>query len=158
MAKKPKTPDNNIAQNKRARFDYHIEEKFEAGVVLQGWEVKSLREGKGQITETYVHVQNGEAWLIGTQIQPLNTVSTHFVVDPQRTRKLLLNRRELNKLSDAKDKKGKTIVALSMFWKNHLVKCQIAIASGKRQHDKRNTEKDRDWGIQKRRIMSHEQR
>ncbi len=158
MAKKPKTPDNNIAQNKRARFDYHIEEKFEAGVSLQGWEVKSLRQGKGQITETYVIVQNGEAFLIGAQIQPLNTVSTHYVIEPQRTRKLLLNRKELNKLMMATEQKGKTIVALSLFWKRHLVKCQIAIASGKKQHDKRDTEKDRDWNRQKQRIMQHSNR
>ncbi len=158
MAKKPKTPDNNIAQNKRARFDYHIEEKFEAGVALQGWEVKSLRQGKGQITETYVIVQNGEAFLIGAQIQPLNTVSTHYVIEPTRTRKLLLNRKELNKLMMATEQKGKTIVALSLFWKRHLVKCQIAIASGKKQHDKRDTEKDRDWNRQKQRIMQHSNR
>ncbi len=158
MAKKPKTPDNTIAQNKRARFDYHIEHKFEAGVALQGWEVKSLRASKGQITETYVIVQNGEAWLVGAQIQPINTVSTHYVVDPQRTRKLLLNRRELNKLMEAKDQKGKTIVALSLYWKKHLVKCEIAIASGKKKHDKRDTEKERDWNRQKQRIMQHQNR
>ena len=158
MAKKPKIPDNNIAQNKRARFDYHIEHKFEAGVSLQGWEVKSLRAGKGQITDTYVIIQNSEAYLIGAQIQPLKTASTHFVVEPQRTRKLLLNRKELNKLAEAKDQKGKTIVALSLFWKRHLVKCEIAIASGKKKHDKRETEKDRDWGRQKQRLMQHQNR
>ena len=153
MAKKPKVSNNTIAQNKRARFDYHIESKFEAGVALQGWEVKSLRAGKGQITDTYVIVQNSEAYLLGAQIQPLNTVSSHFVVDPQRTRKLLLNRRELNKLIEAKNQKGKTIVALTLYWKKHLVKCEIAIASGKKKHDKRETEKDRDWDRQKQRIM-----
>ena len=153
MAKKPKVSNNTIAQNKRARFDYYIENKFEAGVALQGWEVKSLRAGKGQITDTYVIVQNSEAYLLGAQIQPLNTVSTHFVVDPQRTRKLLLNRRELNKLIEAKNQKGKTIVALTLYWKKHLVKCEIAIASGKKKHDKRETEKDRDWDRQKQRIM-----
>lgn len=158
MAKKPKTPDNNIAQNKRARFDYHIEEKFEAGIALMGWEVKSLRMGKGQITDTYVIIQNGEAYLVGAQIQPLNTVSTHFVVEPTRSRKLLLNRRELSKLAQATEQKGKTIVALSLYWKRHLVKLQVAIASGKKQHDKRDTEKDRDWNRQKQRIMSHSTR
>ena len=158
MAKKSKKLDNSIAQNKRARFDYHIEDKFEAGVSLQGWEVKSLRAGKGQITDSYVLVQNSEAWLIGAQIQPLNTVSTHFVVDSQRTRKLLLNRRELNKLAEAREQKGKTIVALALYWKKHLIKCEIAIASGKKQHDKRNTEKDRDWGRQKQRLMQHQNR
>lgn len=158
MAKKPKILDNNIAQNKRARFDYHIENKFEAGIALQGWEVKSLRAGKGQITDTYVIIQNGEAWLLGAQIQPLSTISTHFVVDPQRTRKLLLNQKELSKLAEAKDQKGKTIVALSLYWKKHLVKCEIAIASGKKKHDKRETEKERDWGRQKQRIMQHHNR
>ena len=158
MPKKPKTADNTIAQNKRARFDFHIEDKFEAGVALLGWEVKSLRMGKGQLTETYVIIQNGEALLIGAQIQPLNTVSTHYIVEPNRTRKLLLNRKELNKLHIATDQKGKTIVALSMFWKRHLVKCTIAIASGKKQQDKRDTEKDRDWNRQKQRIMSHSSR
>jgi len=158
MAKKPKVPDNTIAQNKRARFDFHIEETFEAGVALMGWEVKSLRAGKGQITDTYVILQNSEALLVGGQIQPLNTASTHFVVEPNRTRKLLLNRKELNKLAVASEQKGKTIVALSLYWKKHLVKLKIAIASGKKQHDKRDTEKDRDWNRQKQRIMSHSQR
>lgn len=156
--KKPKTPDNNIAQNKRARFDYIIDQKFEAGVSLQGWEVKSLREGKGQITETYVIIQNGEALLVGAQVQPLNTVSTHYIAEPQRTRKLLLHRKELNKLIEAKEQKGKTIVALSLYWKRHLVKCEIAIATGKKRHDKRDTEKERDWNRQKQRIMQHSNR
>ena len=158
MTKKFKVPDNTIARNKRAFFDYHIEQKFEAGLALQGWEVKSLRQGRGQITETYVIVHNGEAYLLGAQIQPLNTVSTHYVINPQRDRKLLLNRRELNKLNGAKDQKGKTIVALSLYWKKHLVKCEIAIASGKKQHDKRETEKDRDWNRQKQRIMQQHNR
>ena len=114
MAKKPKTPDNNIAQNKRARFDFHINEKFEAGLSLQGWEVKSLRAGKGQITDSYVHIKDGEAWLLNAQIQPINTISTHFVVEPNRQRKLLLNRKELNKLAMATEQKGQTVVALAL--------------------------------------------
>lgn len=158
MAKKSKQPDNTIAQNKKSRFEFHLEEKFEAGVALQGWEVKSLREGKVQITDTYAIIQNSEVWLLGCQIQPLNTVSTHFVVDPQRTRKLLLNRKEINKLVEAKEQKGKTIVAVSLYWKRHMVKCQIAIATGKKKHDKRETEKERDWGRQKQRIMQHQNR
>jgi SsrA-binding protein len=158
MAKKPKKLDTTIAQNKRARFEYHIEDKFEAGVMLMGWEVKSLRMGKTQITDTYVIIQNGEAFLIGASIQPLNTVSTHFVVEPERTRKLLLNHKELVKLAEARDQKGKTIVALALYWKQHLVKCEIAIASGKKMHDKRDTEKERDWNRQKQRIMQHNQR
>lgn len=158
MAKKPKIPENTIALNKRARFDFNIEETFEAGISLMGWEVKSLRAGKGQITDTYVIMQNSEALLVGAQIQPLNTASTHFVIEPHRTRKLLLNRRELNKLAVAREQKGKTIVALSLYWKQHLVKLKIGIASGKKQHDKRDTEKDRDWNRQKQRIMSHSNR
>jgi len=158
MAKKPKIPENTIALNKRARFDYHVEETFEAGIALMGWEVKSLRAGKGQITDTYVIMQNSEALLVGGQIQPLNTASTHFVVEPNRTRKLLLNRKELNKLVVASEQKGKTIVALSLYWKKHLIKLKIGIATGKKQHDKRDTEKERDWNRQKQRIMSHSSR
>ena len=158
MAKKPKIPENTIALNKRARFDYHVEETFEAGIALMGWEVKSLRAGKGQITDTYVIMQNSEALLVGGQIQPLNTASTHFVVEPNRTRKLLLNRKELNKLVVASEQKGKTIVALSLYWKKHLIKLKIGIATGKKQHDKRDTEKERDWNRQKQRIMSHSTR
>ena len=158
MAKKPKIPENTIALNKRARFDYHVEETFEAGIALMGWEVKSLRAGKGQITDTYVIMQNSEALLVGGQIQPLNTASTHFVVEPNRTRKLLLNRKELNKLVVASEQKGKTIVALSLYWKKHLIKLKIGIATGKKQHDKRDTEKERDWNRQKQRIMSHSAR
>lgn len=158
MSKKPKTPDNTIAQNKRARFDFHIHDKFEAGLALQGWEVKSLRAGKCQIIDTYVHVKDGEAWLLNAQIQPIDTISTHFVVEPNRQRKLLLNRKELAKLTQATEQKGHTVVALSLYWKRHLVKCQIAIASGKKQHDKRQTEKERDWNRQKQRVMQHNQR
>jgi len=158
MAKKSKTPENNIAQNKRARFDFQIEEKFEAGLSLQGWEVKSLRAGKGQITDCYVFLKNGEAWLLNAQIQPINTISTHFVVEPNRQRKLLLNRREITKLEVATEQKGHTVVALALYWKGHMVKCQIAIASGKKQHDKRQSEKERDWNRQKQRVMQHNQR
>ena len=156
--KQPKAADKLIAQNKRARFDYHIEETFEAGIALQGWEVKSLRAGKGQITDTYVIMQNGQAYLVGAQIQPLNTVSTHFVVEPMRSRKLLLKHKELSKLAVAREQKGKTIVALALLWQRHLVKLRIAIASGKKQHDKRDTLKERDWNRQKQRILSHNQR
>ena len=158
MAKKPKTPDNTIAQNKRARFDFNIEETFEAGLVLQGWEVKSLRAGKGQIVDCYVFLKNGEAWLLNAQIQAIDTISTHFVVEPNRQRKLLLNRKEITKLEIATEQKGHTAVALSLYWKRHMVKCKIAIASGKKQHDKRQTEKERDWNRQKQRIMSHSSR
>jgi SsrA-binding protein len=158
MAKKQKTSDNTIAQNKRARFDYHIEEQFEAGLSLQGWEVKSLRAGKGQITDSYVFLKNGEAWLLNVQIQPINTISTHFVVEPNRQRKLLLNRKEIRKLEVATEQKGHTVVALALYWKRHMVKCKIAIAGGKKQHDKRQSEKEKDWDRQKQRVMQHNQR
>ncbi|MGQ9426512.1 SsrA-binding protein SmpB [Gilvimarinus sp. F26214L] len=153
MAKKPKKPSNTIAQNKKARFDYHLEESIEAGLQLQGWEVKSLREGKVQLTDSYVIFKNGEAWLLGAQIQPLSTVSTHFVADPTRTRKLLLKQRELSRLQIATEQKGYTVVATDLYWKNHLVKCKIALAKGKQAHDKRATEKERDWNREKRRVM-----
>lgn len=158
MAKKSKTPENNIAQNKRARFDFNIDEQFEAGLSLQGWEVKSLRAGKGQITDSYVFLKNGEAWLLNVQIQPINTISTHFVVEANRQRKLLLNRKEIRKLEVATEQKGHTVVALALYWKRHMVKCKIAIASGKKQHDKRQDEKNKDWDRQKQRIMQHSQR
>lgn len=158
MAKKQKTSDNTIAQNKRARFDYHIEEQFEAGLSLQGWEVKSLRAGKGQITDSYVFLKNGEAWLLNVQIQPINTISTHFVVEPNRQRKLLLNRKEIRKLEVATEQKGHTVVSLALYWKRHMVKCKIAIAGGKKQHDKRQSEKEKDWSRQKQRVMQHNQR
>ena len=147
--------NNTIAQNKKARFDYHLEEKFEAGVVLQGWEVKSLRAGKAQITDAYVLLKNSEAWLIGVQITPLQTASTHYVTDPTRTRKLLLNRRQLNALIGGTQQKGYTCVCLSLYWKGHLVKAEIALAKGKQLHDKRDTEKERDWNREKQRIVRH---
>lgn len=148
--------NNTIAQNKKARFDFELEEKFEAGVMLQGWEVKSLRAGKGQITDCYVLFKNGEAWLIGAQIVPLQTVSTHYVTDPTRTRKLLLKQRELDKLIGATQQKGYTCVALSLYWKGHLVKAEIALAKGKQLHDKRQTEKERDWNREKQRVVRHD--
>ena len=154
MAKKQnKNSGNTIALNKTAKFDYELHERFEAGVALLGWEVKSLRAGKVQLTDTYVIFKNGEAWLLGSQITPLATASTHFVTDPLRTRKLLLNRRELTRLQEAVEQKGYTVVATALYWKTHMVKCEIAIAKGKQQHDKRETEKDRDWARQKQRIF-----
>ncbi len=152
--KKSKTPSNTIAQNKRAGFEYHLSDKFEAGLVLHGWEVKSLRMGRGQITDAFVVFTNGEAWLMGSQIQALNTVSTHHVVEPNRARKLLLHAKELAKIQVATQQKGLTCVCTSIYWKQHLVKVQIALAKGKQQHDKRQTEKDRDWNRQKQRVMS----
>ncbi len=153
MAKKKAPSNNTIAQNKKARHDYFIEDRIEAGVALAGWEVKSLRAGKGQLTDSYVLFKNGEAWLFGAQIQPLATASTHFVTDPIRTRKLLLKAREIHRLREATEQKGHTCVALSLYWKAHLVKCEIALAKGKQLHDKRDTEKERDWQREKQRAM-----
>ncbi len=157
MAKKPKNKrtDSSIAQNKRARHDYHIVEKFEAGLALQGWEVKSLRAGKAQLTDRDVFLKNGEAFLIGAHITPLNTVSTHYVTEPTRTRKLLLHEKELSRLFSGVNQKGYTCVATALYWKGHLVKCEIALAKGKQAHDKRESEKDRDWKRQKERLMRH---
>lgn len=156
--KKKKPQGTTIALNKRAKFDYFIEDRFEAGVALNGWEVKSLRAGKGQLTDSYVMFKNGEAWLLNALIQALPTASTHFVTDTTRARKLLLNRKEISRLQEAVDQKNYTVVATALYWKQHLVKCEIGLAKGKKQHDKRNTEKDRDWNLQKRRIMSHASR
>lgn len=151
--KKPKIADNTIALNKRARFDYQVEESFEAGIALSGWEVKSLREGKVQITDTYVLIKDGEAWLMGANITPLQTVSTHYVADPTRTRKLLLNKKELAKIHAATQQKGMTCVCTALYWKGHLVKVKIGLARGKQTHDKRSTERERDWDRQKQRIV-----
>lgn len=157
MEKKSKKSQKNltIAQNKKARHDYFIEEKFEAGLVLQGWEVKSLRAGKGQLTDSFVLLQNGEAFLMGTHIAPLNTASTHYVVNPGRNKKLLLNKKELSKLFNGVNQKGHTCIALSIYWKEHIIKCEIALAKGKQSHDKRASEKDQDWQRQKQKIMRH---
>lgn len=151
--KKHKTPDNVIVRNKRASFDYHLLDTFEAGVALSGWEVKSLRAGKAQLTDSYVLMKDGEAWLLGAQITPLATASTHYVTDPIRTRKLLLHRKELARIRAAVSQKGQTCVCTQLYWKGHLVKARIALAEGKQSHDKRDTEKDRDWGRQKQRII-----
>lgn len=154
MAAKDKKPaPAKIAVNKKARFDYSIEDTFQAGLVLEGWEVKSLREGRAQITESYVHVRNGEAWLLGAQITPLGTVSTHFRPDPTRTRKLLLNRHELDRLIGAVERKGYTLVPLNLHWSKGRAKLDIGLAKGKKSHDKRAAEKDRDWKRQKGRLM-----
>ncbi len=153
MSKKAKPSSNTIAQNKKVRFDYFIVEKFEAGLVLQGWEVKSIRAGKAQLTDTYVHLKNGEAFLLNCQIQPLPTASTHFVCEPTRYRKLLLHDKEIAKLAQYTDQKGHTVVATALYWKGHLIKCEICLAKGKQQHDKRQTEKERDWNREKQRTL-----
>ncbi|MDI3400678.1 SsrA-binding protein SmpB [Pseudomonas sp. V88_4] len=146
MAKQKKHPTGTIAQNKKARHDYFIEHKFEAGLVLAGWEVKSLRASKLQLVDSYVLLKDGEAWLLGSHITPLMTASTHVIADPVRTRKLLLNRRELDKLSAAVQQKGYACVCLSWYWSKHMVKCEIALGKGKKEYDKRDTERERDAG------------
>lgn len=152
-SKRKKVSDNTIAQNKRARFDYHLLQSFEAGVSLAGWEVKALRAGKVQLTDSYVLMKNGEAFLLGANITPLDTVSTHFVSDPTRTRKLLLHKKELAQINAGVTQKGQTCVCTALYWKGHLVKARIDLAQGKKQHDKRESEKDRDWQRQKARIV-----
>jgi len=142
-----------IALNKKARHDYFVEDTFEAGLALEGWEVKALRAGRGQLTESYVHLRNGEAWLLGAHISPLSTASTHIKPDPTRTRKLLMHRLELDRLIGAVDRKGYTLVPLNLHWSKGRVKLEIGLAKGKKQHDKRATEKDRDWKRQKSRIL-----
>lgn len=144
MSKK-KTPQNQICANKKARHEYFIEETIQAGLVLEGWEVKAIRAGKMRITETYVVFKDHEAFLFGSHIQPLISSSTHVDADPIRTRKLLLSRREIDRLFGAVNQKGFTCVALSCYWKGPLVKCDIALAKGKKLHDKRADAKDKDW-------------
>ena len=144
---------SRIAENKKARFDYTIEETLEAGLALEGWEVKSLRAGRAQITESYVHVRDGEAWLLGARITPLETVSTHVTADPTRTRKLLLHRKELDRLIGAVERKGYTLVPLNLHWARGRAKVDIGLAKGKKAHDKRAAVKDRQWKRQQERIM-----
>ena len=144
MAKQKKQSPGTIALNKKALHDYFIEQKFEAGLVLAGWEVKSLRAGKAQLVDSYVLLKDGEAWLMGAHISPLTSTSTHVIADPTRTRKLLLHKRELGKLFGAVQQKGYACVALSLYWKKHMIKCEIALAKGKKEYDKRHTAKERD--------------
>jgi len=153
MKKKAGGKGGTIAQNKKARFDYFLEEKIEAGVELMGWEVKSLRQGKAQLTDSYVIFKNNEAFLLGAQIQPLLSASTHFVTDPSRTRKLLLQRRQIDHLRGAAEQKGYTVICTALYWKAHLVKAEICLGKGKQVHDKRQTEKERDWNRDKLRIL-----
>lgn len=151
--KKGSQPGATIALNKKARHDYFIEERFEAGIALQGWEVKSLRAGRVQIQDSYVLIKDNEAFLFGALITPLPSVSTHIHPDPQRTRKLLLHRRELNKLIGAVERKGYTLVPTALYWKQGKAKVEIGLARGKQAHDKRATIKERDWQRQKQRML-----
>ncbi len=145
--------NKTIARNKRARYEYHIEERLEAGIALEGWEVKALREGRVEFSDSYVLLKDNEAFLFGCRVNPLPTVSTHITADPIRTRKLLLHRREIDRLKGAIDRKGKTVIPTAMYWLRGKVKVEVGVATGKRQHDKRKVQKDRDWQRQKSRIM-----
>lgn len=151
--KDKKSNSNTIVLNKKARHDFTLEDRFEAGIVLQGWEVKSLRAGKVQIRDSYVFIKNNEAWLSSVVITPLETASTHIQPEPSRVRKLLLNRDEINKLVGAVERKGYTLVATAMYWKHGRAKLEVALAKGKKEHDKRASDKDRDWKREKARIL-----
>jgi SsrA-binding protein len=153
MNEQKTTGRKTIAVNKRARFEYEIEERLEAGIALEGWEVKALREGRVQFADSYVLLKDSEAFLFGCQVNPLPTASTHVKPDPTRTRKLLLHRREIDRLLGAVDRKGYTVVPTAMYWVHGRAKVEIGLAKGKREHDKRRTQKDRDWERQKGRIM-----
>ncbi len=154
MARKTgKQSPSSIAVNKKARYDYFIEERFEAGLALDGWEVKSLRAGKAQLTESYVIVRNGEISLLGAHLTPLSSASSHVNADPTRTRKLLLHRKEIDRLSGLVERKGYTLVPLELYWARGRAKLAVGLAKGKKQYDKRATAKDRDWERDKARAM-----
>jgi SsrA-binding protein len=159
---KAKGQDKNgggtIALNKRARHEYHIDEHYEAGIALEGWEVKSLRAGRANLGDAYAIVKAGEIYLFGASIVPLISASTHVVAEDRRTRKLLLHRQEIDKLIGAVERKGYTIVPTAMYWKHNRVKIELGLAKGKQEHDKRDTSKDRDWQREKSRLMKHSKR
>ena len=154
VAKNNKPASNpTIAVNRQATHEYFIEERFEAGLVLEGWEVKSLRAGRAQLKESYVTVKNGDAWLLGAHISPLTSASTHVEPDPTRTRKLLLHRQQLNRLIGQVERRGYTLIPLALYWSKGRAKLEIGLAKGKKLHDKRATEKERDWQREKQRVM-----
>jgi SsrA-binding protein len=154
--KKAKKPaGSTIAVNRRARHDYFIEDRFEAGLALEGWEVKSLRAGSAHLTEAYVTLRKGEAWLVGAHFSPLSTTSTHVKADPTRDRKLLMHRHELDRLTGAVERKGYALIPLDLHWHKGRAKLSIGLGKGKKQHDKRADRKDRDWQRQKERILKH---
>lgn len=157
MAKKPETP-SRIAENKKAAFNYYFEERHEAGIVLHGWEVKALRSGKAQLTDGYVIIKEGELYLIGCQIQPLKTASTHVSPDAARIKKLLMKKDEIKRLIGKVEQKGYTLVPVNLHWKNGLVKCDIALAKGKGEHDKRDVIRDREGKREVERAMKSRNR
>ena len=148
-----KQPNATIVVNKKARFDYALEDEFEAGLVLLGWEVKSLRAGKVNLSDAHVILKRQEAWLLGAQIQPLSTASAHSLPDASRTRKLLLSRRELSRLVGLIERQGYTLIPLALYWKRNTIKVKIALAKGKKMHDKRETQKNRDWDRDRSRLL-----
>ena len=158
VTKAGKTPLRRvIARNKRARHDYALEERFEAGLVLEGWEVRSLRAGRVQMVDSYVLLKDGEAFLFGAQVSPLASASSHVSPDPARTRKLLLHARELARIFTATQARGYACIATALYWKNNRVKCEIALGKGRKQHDKRAALKDREWARQKERLLKTNQ-
>ncbi len=154
MTKSP-TTDSRIAENRRARYEYSIEEQFEAGMVLEGWEVKAIRAGQVQLTDGYVLIKGGELFLIGCRINPLREASTHIHPEADRTKKLLMKKEQIRRLVGKVEQKGFTLVPLNLHFKGGIVKAEIALAKGKAEHDKRNTEKQRDWDREKGRLMRH---
>jgi len=157
MAQKKETP-SRIADNKKAAYNYFFEERFEVGLVLQGWEVKALREGKVQLTDGYVVIRDGELFLIGCQINPLKTASTHISPDSVRTKKLLMKKDEIKRLIGKVEQKGYTLVPIQLYWKNGKIKAEIALAKGKAEHDKRDTIKDREGKREVERAMKQRHR
>jgi SsrA-binding protein len=155
MAKSKTKAPPPIAQNRRARHDYELSDRFEAGIALEGWELKSIRSGKAQLVDSYVVMRNGEAWLINATITPLVSASTHVIANPTRQRKLLLHKKEIARLFAETSQKGYTCVATSLYWKANKVKCEVALAKGKKEHDKRASQRDRDWKLQQRRVLKH---
>lgn len=156
MSKKKNHKDQNIiALNRKAHHEFFIEQRFEAGMVLQGWEIKSIRAGRVNIKESYVLIKRGEAWLFGAHISPLPTIPDHLKPDPTRTRKLLLHQSEINKLIGKIEQRGYTAVPLDLHWKKPLVKCEIALAKGKQKFDKREAEKEKDWQRKKQQLLKN---
>ncbi len=147
-----------ITDNKKAFHDYFIEERFEAGIVLQGWEVKAIRAGRIQLKESYVIVRNGEIFLFGAHISPLSTASTHVHADPTRTRKLLLRHSEIGKLIGKVERAGYTLVPLNLHYSRGRIKCEVGLAKGKKQYDKRDAIKEKDWQREQQRIMKQNRR
>jgi len=153
--KKKKAASSTIAQNRKVRHDYIIEDTFEAGLVLEGWEVKSLRENRVQMSESYIFVRGNELWWFGGHITPLLSASSHIQPDQFRNRKLLMHRKQIDRLIGQVERKGFTLVPISLFWKHGRAKIEIGLAKGKKEHDKRADDKNRDWKREQARIMKH---